>query len=43
MNYTRSQLESGEGRYADRWTVIFQRGSEDAFVTGSPDDLPGKE
>lgn len=41
VNYTRKQLESGEGRYTDRHTVIFQRGGEDAFVTGRPEDRPG--
>ena len=42
MNYTRAQLEAGIGRYSDRWTVIFQRNSDDAFVTGTRDDAPGK-
>ena len=41
MSYTREQIESGEGRFAQGWTVVFQRGSEDAFVTGRASDLPG--
>jgi hypothetical protein len=39
--YTRRQIEDGEGFYTDRWTVIFQRDSEDAFVTGTKDATPG--
>lgn len=39
--YTRQNLEAGSGRYTDRWTVIFQRGNEDAFVTGTRHDKPG--
>ena len=41
MNYTRQQIESGVGFYTDRHTVVFQRGDENAFVTGTKGDRPG--